>query len=66
MEHGFVTSGTALTWRLRKKKVTINPFLNEKKGEFIFSYNPFGGAAAEGCLCRKYHKIVLSYEQEKD
>lgn len=31
MEHGFVTSGKALTWRLRKKKVTINPFLNEKK-----------------------------------
>lgn len=31
MERGFVKSGTTLMWRLIKKKVTINPFLNEKK-----------------------------------
>lgn len=62
MEHGFVTSGVTLKWQLKKKKVTINPYPDEKNGEFVFSYNPFGGAAAEGELCRKCHKIILSYE----
>lgn len=66
MEHGFVTSGVSLTWRKRKKNVTINPFLDKKKGEFIFSYNPFGGAAAEGDLCRNCKKIIINYEKEEE
>lgn len=66
MEHGFVSSGVSLTWRKRKKKVTINPSLDKKKGEFIFSHNPFGGAAAEGNLCRSCRKIIINYEKEED
>lgn len=47
----------------KKKERYINPFLDKKKGEFIFSYNPFGGAAAEGDLCRNCKKIIINYEK---
>lgn len=64
MEHGFVTAGVSLNWRMKKKKVTFNPYPNKKKGEFVFSYNPFGGAAAEGYICRKCQKIIIGYEKK--
>jgi sarcosine oxidase delta subunit len=66
MEHGFVTSGAALTWRKRKKKVTFNPYPDKKQGEFVFSYNPFGGAAAEGYICKNCKKILIGYEEEME
>lgn len=64
MEHGFVTAGVSLKWQMKKKKVTLNPYPDKKKGEFVFSYNPLGGAAAEGYICRECKKIIIGYEKE--
>lgn len=66
MEHGFVTAGVSLKWQKKKKKITINPYPNKKNGEFVFAYNPFGGAASEGSFCKKCKKIIINYVEEKD
>lgn len=36
MEHGFVTSGVSLTWRKRKKNVTLTHSLIRKKANLFF------------------------------
>ena len=63
MESGFVSSGATIMWKIKRKRIPINPFLSEKKGEFVFAHNPFGGAAAAGTLCRSCNKIVLDLSQ---